>query len=81
MPDGFSDTPGTQIDLLLACSLQGEIFRTYRERVTASSFGRDSQYDFVVTKLLRCHLEVEHAVWSQVYIIGSTRQDRDAGVC
>ena len=80
MPDDLARTFGSQIDLLPAWSFQRQIVAAYRERVTASAFGRDSQYDFIVTEVLRCHFEVEHSVRAQINIIESTREDGNARV-
>ena len=66
MPDGLAGTSRSQIDLLRTRFFYAEIVAAYRECVTASAFGRDSQYDFIVTEVLRCHLEIDHAVRAEI---------------
>jgi len=80
VPDGLSDASRNQIHLLLAWLVEGEIVAAQRERVTTSAFGRDSQYDLIVTEILRCHFEVEDAVKTQIHIIESPRKDRNPRV-
>ncbi len=80
VPDGLAYTSRSEIDLLLTWFFYCEIVAAYRERVTASAFGRDSQYDFIVTEILRCHFEIEHAVRTQIDIIESAWEDGNARV-
>jgi hypothetical protein len=72
VPDGLSDAWRSQIDLTLAWFVQGEIFGAQLERVAASAFGRDLQYDVIMTEMLRSHFEVEDAIRTQVDPPGRT---------
>ena len=80
VPDSLSDTSRSQIDLLHAWFFCAEIVAAYREHVTTRACGRDSQYDFIVTEILRCHFEIEHAVRTQIHIIESAWEDGDTRV-
>jgi hypothetical protein len=80
MPDGLSDTLRSQLDLLLARFLQGEIVAAQSERVTASALGRNSQYDFIVSGSLGYDFEVEDAVRTQIDIIDAARKDGNTRV-
>jgi hypothetical protein len=48
--------------------------------VTTSALGRNSQYDFIVTEILRYDFEVEDAVRTQIDIIESARKDGNTRV-
>src|SRR5882672_9790827 len=80
VPDSLPCISGNQIHPLRSWFVQNEIVASNCECMIASTLSGHSQDNFIVTWILKCDLEVENVLTTQIEIVESTRQDRDAGV-